>query len=198
MAYQMAKGKGMINLDLIGDKELIQLIKGLDKKLSDKLLFATLKKGSNRIINAAKANVPAVYDKYKKAIKFKRTKRYRPQIMGYVGPERGKKAKVDFWFANFLEYGASGVISPKRKYYEDRKPEHRRRVDKQYAPYLAWVAKQPVGTQYKKPTAPRPFMRPAIESQGKNSQEEIMKDLRKVIMSYWKRGAKKAGWMVKV
>ena len=198
--WVMAKDRGMVDLELIGDRELIQLLKTLDKKLSDKLMFDTLKKGSEPLLKAARANLATQASqnnytgliKYQKAIKFQRTKRYRPEIIGYVGPDRGRGSKpFDFWFAHMIEYGTSGIKEKKSK----RNDIYRRGISSDYAGY---VASKKFGEKYREPTPAMPFMRPAIQSHGKQSEKEIMTALRKVVLRTWKRGAKKAGWMIKV
>ena len=190
MAWQYTKGKGPIDLSLYGDKELIQLLKGLDKKLSDKLIWATMKKNSNRIIKTARHYLTARHGQTEmaKAIKFKRSKKYK--MVGWVGPESGSKKKNDFWFAHFLEWGTSGI----KKKVTSRKGAS---AEKYSDPRFAWVGKIPKGQRYRQAQAPGPFMRPAFEQEGPEAQKQMMNDFRKVIESYWKRGAKKMGWLVK-
>ena len=196
MAWQYTKGKGPIDLSLYGDKELIQLLKGLDKKLSDKLIWATMKKNSNRIIKTARHYLKAKHGETQmaKAIKFKRSRKYK--LTGFVGPEHGKKKTNDFWYAHFLEWGTSGRLTPKRKYCQDR-DDKTQTSERWLIGLMARTAKKKIGEQYRRATPGRAFMRPAFEQEGPEAQKQMMQDFRKVIESYWKRGAKKMGWLVK-
>jgi len=171
-----------INIQILGVKEINQILNELPHKVRRKHILATWRRSSKPMIRSAKSNIQS----YSKSLAASignitgRSKKY-PTI--YVGPRAKGKHKAIAWIAPFVEFGTSGIKRSRKQGFKRDNAN----------PAFGWVAKIKPGGQYRAPQAARPFMRPAInqtiEQVKNNFYIEIKTVFQKTVNKYNKRRA---------
>ena len=130
-------------MKLLGDRELLKILKGLDKKTGYKITKRVLSDSANIYVKAAKANVPVRRTKLVpppvkpgkkrgqwhppgtgKKSPTKKMGRNRKSPTIFVGPRTGGDRRKDAWYLKFWERGTSkmsGRWGFKRAYVQNEK-----------------------------------------------------------------------------
>ena len=155
-------------------KSLVEKLAGLDRKVARKALKAGINDGTKAVLWDAKARTPRRTGLLRKSLG-RKVKSYRggAVIVGVIGPRRGFRMVIDgkpvnpVKYAHLVEYGRREVVPKKKKVLADK------------------VGKVIYGRKVRA-VAPRPFMRPAWESNKGRVVEFVVERLRAAIKEFFR------------
>ena len=182
----MPSGGYGVNFEMLGIRELYNVLQKLPSRMSYKIIVAAYRKSAKPVVNAARANARPFSNTIAKSIGVMVGKdKTRPTI--FVGPRSKSDAyrglvklssvKHDGWFAHFWEFGTEARVPRKNKFL-----------------YFLNKAGQLIRTKMVEGIKPHPFMRPAIDRNKHKVMEVFQAELAKAIDKEIQKHAKKHQW----
>lgn len=153
----------IMNVDILGAKELAKMLNELPLKIERNIMRAALRAGASVIAAEARRNVPVDSNELKSTIRTSsNSKRGTVEANAVVGNRRTKKG----WYATFVEFGTAPHIikagkNKQRLSFRDRNGVWRTVLEVNHTGATA-----------------KPFMRPAFDSKGEEAVKAVADKIR--------------------
>jgi HK97 gp10 family phage protein len=132
-------------------KEVVNKLEAMEKKIQRKAVRTAAKSAAKVLLEEAKARVPVKTGNLKKSLGIN-TRTKKGNIIVYVSPREGKKAKYDGFYGRFVELGH--ILREKGKGRNGKVIGH---------------------------VPPKPFLRPAFETKGEEAIKVFVKTLKEEV-----------------
>jgi hypothetical protein len=173
------------NIKVAGFKEARKMLDQLSEKFQYQAIMPVFRKAIKPVVQTGRQNLLQHGSQYRKLAKsigvWRGKSRKSPNL--FAGPRvKGKWSHVGY-IAHWVEYGTTGVKKDKgtrKASYAGYNPEYAKRIGK---------LKQ--GDRFRRDEPPRPFMRPAIDSEKSTVERLVEKGLQTELNNLVKKQLKK-------